>query len=100
MKIDDTSPGKGVAPVSTTRFTLVKPSATEQPEGGSASSGSVRISAETRILASVQRGPTPFNTARVDAFRAAIAAGSFTVSPKKVAEELMASVRELLVVNH
>ena len=100
MKIDDTPPGKGLAPAPTTRLTLVKPSATAQPEGSNATSGSVRISAETRILASVPRGPTPFDTARVDAIRAAIAEGSFTVSPKKVAEELMASVRELLVVNH
>lgn len=100
MKINDTPPSKGVAQVSSTRLTLVKPSATAQPEGGSATSGSARISAETRILASVPRGPAPLNTASVDAIRAAIAEGSFTVSPKKIAEELMASVQELLVVNH
>lgn len=92
MKIDDTNP----------KLTSTLPALQTQarPAAKSASAATtsniVSISASTLALSAVPQEEAPFNAARVDEIRAAIAAGSFSVNPDNIADGLIASVRELL----
>lgn len=97
MKIDDasTKPAASTLPALQAQAQAqAKPAAKTATTANA--SNIVSISATTRALSATPLEEAPFNAARVDKIRAAIAAGSFTVNPDNIADGLIASVRELL----
>jgi negative regulator of flagellin synthesis FlgM len=95
MKIDDSSkktPGLGVTAAQAGGGRAIEKAGTS-----AASSDSVRISPQSQALASqVSGGEAVFDAARVEEIKAAIANGSFTVNPERVADGLLDTVRNLI----
>lgn len=58
--------------------------------------GAVDLSSTARHLSSLQNSDSDINVERVQAIRDAIAAGQLKVDPSRIADSLIASVRELL----
>jgi len=66
------------------------------PSTGASSSGKVDLSAAARHLSSLQSGDNDVNVARVQEIRDAIASGQLKIDPSRIADGLLASVRDLL----
>lgn len=94
MKIDDTNPKLASTPSALQGPAQARPAV--KSASAATASNIVSISASTMALSAVPQEEAPFNAARVEVIRAAIAAGSFSVNPDNIADGLIASVRELL----
>lgn len=62
----------------------------------SAGKGTVGLSAAARHLAGLQGGEGDINVARVNEIRDALASGQLKIDPSRIADGLIASVRDLL----
>jgi len=82
-----------VAPVAGTRALATSGERAAAPE----TKRTVAISAAARQLASLSAADGDVDAARVDAIRAALAAGIFSVDTSRIADGLLASARELIV---
>jgi negative regulator of flagellin synthesis FlgM len=75
------------------------PRATEVAAIAAANADDVRLTGESASLRALQReakaGPPPMDMAKIDALRAALAAGTYRVNPQDIAERLDALEREL-----
>jgi len=67
-----------------------------QPGPNSAGKSTVELSPAARQLASLQNGDNDVDLERVQQIRDAIASGQLKVDPGRIADSLLASVRELL----
>ncbi len=63
---------------------------------GTANSGKVDLSAAARHLSNLQGSDNDINVARVQEIRDAIASGQLKIDPSRIADGLLASVRDLL----
>ena len=61
-----------------------------------ANSGKVDLSAAARHLSNLQGSDNDINVARVQEIRDAIASGQLKIDPSRIADGLLASVRDLL----
>lgn len=61
-----------------------------------ASGDSVRLSAQGQALAGAANGEAVFDNKKVERIKSAIAEGQFKVSPEKIADGLMETVRDLI----
>lgn len=84
---------KVVDAVSTSRSGAGNSSAPSTTTGGR---GAVDLSPTARHLSSLQGADGDINVERVNEIRAAIASGQLKVDPSRIADSLLASVRELL----
>lgn len=91
MKINSAIPSIGNAPGSSTARTP----ATAKP-AGAASGERVDISSLSAHLQEVGAGETPVDVQRVAEIKQAIAEGRFKINPERIADGLLASVREML----
>ncbi|HUH60887.1 MAG TPA: flagellar biosynthesis anti-sigma factor FlgM [Candidimonas sp.] len=68
------------------------------PASGAASAGkgTVGLSAAARHLSNLQSGDADINVARVNEIRDALASGQLKIDPSRIADGLIASVRDLL----
>lgn len=71
------------------------PAAT-QPQPGAASSERVDISSLSARLQEVGASETPVDAQRVAEIKQAIAEGRFQINPERIADGLLASVRDML----
>lgn len=97
MKIDNS--GSAVAAYSGQSQQVRRDTSTPAAGSGSAPTDSVSINplASSISALSAQADTTPaFDAAKVDAIKNAIAAGTFSVNPDKIADSLIASTQELL----
>ncbi|RQO76323.1 flagellar biosynthesis anti-sigma factor FlgM [Aquitalea sp. FJL05] len=98
MKIDNS--GSAVGAYASQSKLAKRDAGTQATAAGSAPTDSVEINPlASRISAlATQAGDTApsFDAAKVDAIKSAIAAGSFSVDPGKIADSLIASTKELL----
>lgn len=62
----------------------------------SATKGPVDLSAAARHLSNLQNGDNDIDIERIDRIKAAIASGQLSIDTSRVADELIASVRDLL----
>jgi negative regulator of flagellin synthesis FlgM len=69
------------------------------PQAGSASSERVDISSLSARLQEVGGGEAPVNAQRVAEIKQAIAEGRFQINPERIADGLLASVRDMLARN-
>lgn len=91
MKISSPLPSIGTAPDSgRTRG----PAASQRPESGA--SERVDISSLSARMQEVGAGETPINTQRVAEIKQAISEGRFQIDPERIADGLLASVRDML----
>lgn len=67
-----------------------------QPRPGAASTERVDISSLSARLQEVGAGEAPVNAARVAEIKQAIAEGRFQINPERIADGLLASVRDML----
>jgi len=81
-----------VAPVAGTRAVAASGERAAAPE----TKRTVAISAAARQLASLAAADDDVDAARVEAIRAALAAGTFSVDTSRIADGLIASARELI----
>ena len=63
---------------------------------GNSASSAVDLSAAARQLSQLQNSDNDINGPRVNELRAAIAAGQLKIDPSRIADGLIASVRDLL----
>ncbi|MEO6986091.1 MAG: flagellar biosynthesis anti-sigma factor FlgM [Paralcaligenes sp.] len=63
---------------------------------GHSASSAVDLSAAARQLSQLQNSDNDINGPRVNELRAAIAAGQLKIDPSRIADGLIASVRDLL----
>lgn len=92
MKINSAIPSVGSAPDS---GRARGPAATTpRPQAGS--SERVDISSLSARLLEVGAGDAPVNTQRVAEIKQAIAEGRFQINPERIADGLLASVRDML----
>lgn len=61
-----------------------------------ASKGAVDLSATARHLSNLQNSDNDINVARVNQIRDALASGQLKIDPSRIADGLIASVRDLL----
>jgi negative regulator of flagellin synthesis FlgM len=66
------------------------------PGAGSTSRSDVDLSPAARHLAAMQDGNSDIQTARVQQIRDALASGDLRIDPSRIADGLLASVRDLL----
>lgn len=93
MKINSTSSNPLLGGVSgTTRGE----SASHASTGAAATRSDVDLSPAARHLASLQDGNADIQTERVQQIRDALASGDLHIDPSRIADGLLASVRELL----
>ena len=64
--------------------------------GSTAASSTVAVSSTARHLSNLQNSDNDINVERVKEIRDAIAAGKLKVDPSRIADSLIASVRDLL----
>jgi negative regulator of flagellin synthesis FlgM len=69
------------------------------PQAGAASSERVDISSLSARLQEVGAGEAPVNAQRVAEIKQAIAEGRFQINPERIADGLLASVRDMLARN-
>lgn len=92
MKINSAIPSVGNAPESgRTRGPAATPPRPESEAGER-----VDISSLSSQLQEVGAGETPVNTQRVAEIKLAIAEGRFQINPERIADGLLASVRDML----
>lgn len=75
------------------------PARTRPASGGAVASDTIRISDLSNQLASMENqfaAEVAFDSTRVEAIKAAMRDGQFSVNPDAVADKLLESVRELL----
>jgi negative regulator of flagellin synthesis FlgM len=92
VKINSAIPSIGTAPDS--GRTRGPANAQPRPEAGSGAR--VDISSLSASLQEVGTGETPVNTQRVAEIKQAIAEGRFQINPERIADGLLASVRDML----
>lgn len=92
MKISSSVPAVGGTPESG-RTRNVPPAA---PQAGAASAERVDISSLSARLQEVGAGEAPVDSQRIAEIKLAIAEGRFQVNPERIADGLLASVREML----
>lgn len=73
-----------------------KGTAATPPRSGSASTERVDISSLSARLQEVSSGEAPVNAERVAEIKQAIAEGRFQINPERIADGLLASVRDML----
>lgn len=77
------------------------PRAQAVAETQSATSDNVRLTGEAEALRMVQKqtkaGPPPMDMAKIEALRAALAAGTYRIDPQEIAQRLDALERQLSV---
>ena len=95
MKIIDTLKNTPVpgAPAPSAQGAKAEKAASPMPQ---ASGDSVRLSAQGQALAGAANGEAVFDTKKVERIKNAIADGQFKVSPEKIADGLLETVRDLL----
>ncbi|MGB3291161.1 MAG: flagellar biosynthesis anti-sigma factor FlgM [Burkholderiaceae bacterium] len=94
MKITPSSlKGPAASPVAGPRADVAGASA---PSTSAANSGKVDLSAAARHLSNLQGSDKDVNVARVQEIRDAIASGQLKIDPSRIADGLLASVRDLL----
>ena len=92
MKINSATPTIGGTPdAGRTR----SPNAA-QPRPGAASTERVDISSLSARMQEVGAGEAPVNAARVAEIKQAISEGRFQINPERIADGLLASVRDML----
>ncbi|NYT87073.1 flagellar biosynthesis anti-sigma factor FlgM [Pollutimonas harenae] len=96
MKITSSPLNTPTGPVAGTRSDGVNN--TNVPASGSAASGkpSVDLSSAARHLSSLENADNDVDVARVQELRDAIASGQLKIDPSRIADGLLASVRDLL----
>lgn len=92
MKINSALPSIGTTPDS---GRARSPAAPQQKTGASASER-VDISAHSARLQEVSAGGAPVDSQRVAEIKQAIAEGRFQISPERIADGLLNSVRDML----
>lgn len=98
MKITSTSvksPLEGSTAVSRTS-NVAGGSSSTPATGASAGKGGVDLSSAARHLSGLQNSDNDINTARVAEIRDALASGQLKIDPSRIADGLLASVRDLL----
>ncbi|TAL91397.1 MAG: flagellar biosynthesis anti-sigma factor FlgM [Candidimonas sp.] len=95
MKIDSSPPksplASGITPIRNESAGGIS-----SPAPGNSASSAVDLSAAARQLSQLQNSNNDINGPRVNELRAAIAAGQLKVDPSRIADGLIASVRDLL----
>lgn len=97
MNIDDSIKKTGGVPTGKTQLRPDK--ASEKPSVGTAAPSTVQTSAlssQMQTLQSQLAETSAFDAKKVEAIKLAIANGEFRVNSEKVADELLATVKELL----
>lgn len=98
MKIDNT--GKPAGVFSTPSKPVKRESDSSETRSSDVKSENVAINPLASQLSSVDgavaAAPAPFDKAKVESIKAAIAKGEFNVNPGKIADGLISSARELL----
>lgn len=92
MKINNATPSIGTAPDAG----RARGSAAAPQRPGSGSGELVDISSLSAQLQKVGAGETPVNTERVAEIKQAISEGRFQINPERIADGLLASVRDML----
>ncbi|GAB1394039.1 flagellar biosynthesis anti-sigma factor FlgM [Rhodocyclaceae bacterium] len=92
MKINSAIPSVGTAPETGRARSPQAPAA----KTGAGSGERVDISSLSARLQEVGAGDTAVNTARVAEIKQAISEGRFQINPEKIADGLLASVRDML----
>ena len=97
-KIDNAPLPRPLESVST-RSTARAGSEREAPVAATPPADSVRLTGEATGLQALERelgeAPASFDTARVDAVRAAIADGSYRIDPQAIADRMLSLERDL-----
>lgn len=95
LKSPAASPLAGTRPegVSTANVSSAGSPAAGSPASGK---GSVDLSSAARHLSNLQNSENDINVARVQEIRDAIASGQLKIDPSRIADGLLASVRDLL----
>lgn len=75
---------------------LPHPSRPDRSSGGSASTGSVQLSATARALQQLQDSSNDIHTERVQALKSALASGDLQINPRAIADGLLDSAKELI----
>lgn len=73
-----------------------RPAAASPQPAGSAEGERVELSALSARLASASAGEAPVNAQKVAEIKQAISEGRFQINPERIADGLLASVREML----
>ena len=97
MKI--TSPplkSPAAANVAGTRGDAITGSGVTSSGASTSNKGAVDLSAAARHLSSMENGDNDINVVRVQEIRDAIASGQLKIDPSRIADGLIASVRDLL----
>lgn len=92
MKINSAIPSVGSAPETGRTRSTQAPA----PKADAGSGERVDISSLSARLQEVGAGETAVNSARVAEIKQAIAEGRFQINPEKIADGLLASVRDML----
>lgn len=92
MKINSAIPSIGTAPDAG----RARGSAATAQRPGSGSVVRVDISSLSARMQEVGAGETPINTQRVAEIKQAISEGRFQINPERIADGLLASVRDML----
>jgi negative regulator of flagellin synthesis FlgM len=92
VKINSAIPSIGTAPDSG----RARAPANAQPRPEAAASARVDISSLSARLQEVGAGEAPVNSQRVAEIKQAIAEGRFQINPERIADGLLASVRDML----
>lgn len=95
MKINDTLKNTPVPNAATPAAQGAKAEKAAAPTP-QATGDSVRLSAQGQALAGAANGEAVFDTKKVERIKNAIAEGQFKVSPEKIADGLLETVRDLL----
>lgn len=66
------------------------------PSPSAASKGTVDLSSTARHLSNLQNSDNDINVVRVNQIRDALASGQLKIDPSRIADGLIASVRDLL----
>lgn len=93
MKIDNTSKALGAYGV---QSKPVRRESTPKTSDSAAASESVAINPKIGAVEREVAAEPAFDAAKVDAIKQAIAAGSFQINPDKIADQLIASAKDLL----
>ncbi|MEW6164195.1 MAG: flagellar biosynthesis anti-sigma factor FlgM [Pseudomonadota bacterium] len=92
MKINSGIPSIGTAPDSG----RARGTAAPQPKPGASAGERVDISSLSARLQEVGGGEAPVNAQRVAEIKQAITEGRFQINPERIADGLLASVRDML----
>lgn len=84
------------ANVAGTRGDAVSGAGVASSKASTSSKGAVDLSAAARNLSSLENADNDINVARVQEIRDAIASGQLKIDPSRIADGLIASVRDLL----